>query len=549
MTHTTEPAGKLARLKRWSFAGIYALALIVVGFYTWQQYRPHQVADLVLAEGERIQCVSYSPHHKPGQTPLDPNFHAPREQIETDLRALAPRYACVRIYSVAQGLDQVPDIARSLGMKVLVGAWIARIPADNEKELNRAIDLVNRNQDVVRGLIVGNEVLLRRELSEAALLSLIQRAKQEVRVPVTYADVWEFWVQHKALEQAVDFVTVHILPYWEDNPVPIEHAIEHVDDVMAKVESQFTKPVMIGETGWPSLGRQREGAVPNLVNQARFIREFVNHARIKGWNYNLIEAIDAPWKRVLEGTVGGYWGLVDANTLDPKFDLTGPISNLDDTSEPLMAMGSAAILCLAIGLATATFGRGGLRATNFRTICSLLLLGSLAGLVWSLQSEHMRTAYRSDIEWYVLGAVALVAALGTFVLSAAVGRSACLHAADSEDLFNSLLRRAAAWIRGVTLFACATAAILIWLDPRYRDFPYWLYVLPALAYGCGWRLLAPQLALPPPSREEKILAVIIATSAIGRLIPEPLNPEVVTWTLLCLLMAEGARPVGRKRQQ
>lgn len=142
----------------------------------------------------------------------------------------------------------------------------------------------------------------------------------------------------------------------------------------------------------------------------------------------------------------------------------------------------------------------------------------------------------------------MLSAIGTLLLACAIGRSACAHTAASGGHFNSLLTRTGGWVRAITLFAGATAAILIWLDPRYRDFPYWLYVLPALAYAGGWRLLSPQLTLPDPSREEKILGVIIAVAAFGRLIPEPMNPEVIGWVLLALLLAEGARPVGRKRQ-
>jgi glucan 1,3-beta-glucosidase len=546
MTLTSAAYLKPGWLLRWRLAALYAVALALLGAYAWQQYKPHAIADLVLAEGERIQCVSYSPHHKPGQTPLNPNFHAPREQIEADLRALAPRFACVRTYSVAQGLDQVPDVARELGMKVLLGAWIGRVAAENDKELKHAIELANRNEDVVRGLIVGNEVLLRREQTEKGLRALIERAKSEVHVPVTYADVWEFWIRHKQLAEVVDFVTVHILPYWEDNPVAVEHAMEHIDNVMDKVHKTFDKPIMIGETGWPSQGRQREGSVPSLVNQARFIREFVNHARQRGWDYNLIEAIDAPWKRVLEGTVGGYWGLLDADTLDPKFDLTGPVANLDDIGDPLISMGSAAILSLALGLAAATIGRGEKHSANVPTILSLLLSGAFAGLVWSLQAEHMETAYRSDTEWYLLGLVAALAALGTLLLSTSIGRSLRVGESEQMQSFDAFLIRASSTMRALSLFAAAVAALLIWVDPRYRDFPYWLYLLPAIGYAMAWRLLGPKFQLEPARRQERILAVVIAIAGLGRLIPEPLNQQAIAWTALCLLLAESVRSSARQ---
>ena len=34
----------------------------------------------------------------------------------------------------------------------------------------------------------------------------------QVTVPVTYADVWEYWLRNREVYEAVDFVTIHILP-------------------------------------------------------------------------------------------------------------------------------------------------------------------------------------------------------------------------------------------------------------------------------------------------------------------------------------------------
>ncbi len=86
------------------------------------------------------------------------------------------------------------------------------------------------------------------------------------------------------------------------------------------------KEIVIGETGWPSEGRMREGAYPSAVNQAIFTRGFVKMAEESGWKYNFIEAFDQPWKRMSEGAVGGFWGLFDADRAD-KHILHGFVSN------------------------------------------------------------------------------------------------------------------------------------------------------------------------------------------------------------------------------
>ncbi|MEX5623722.1 beta (1-6) glucans synthase, partial [Pseudomonas syringae] len=119
------------------------------------------------------------------------------------------------------------------------------------------------------------------------------------------ADVWEFWLQHPQVAPEVDFLTIHLLPYWEDDPRGIDDALAHVADVRRVFGTRLApKDILIGETGWPSEGRPRETAIPSRVNEARFIRGFVAMAESNGWHYNLIEAFDQPWKRANEGAVG-----------------------------------------------------------------------------------------------------------------------------------------------------------------------------------------------------------------------------------------------------
>lgn len=313
----------------------HLLALLALGAWVAYQLRPVDMQALHLDEGERLKCVSYAPFRLPGQTPFNPDLHISREQIVGDLTELARITECVRIYSVGQGLEHVPEVAAGLGLKVLLGAWISSDVKLSRIDLDRAIELANRHPDTVATLIVGNEVLLRRERTVEQMRELIEYAQARTEVPVTYADVWEFWIRNLPLAEAVDRVTVHILPFWEDEPVAVDTAVTHVAAVLHEVRQHFDKPVMIGETGWPSAGRQREVSQPSRINQARYIREFVRRAHDEGWDYNLIEAIDQPWKRRLEGTVGGYWGILDSN-LTPKFPLTGPVAERDSYMQPAL---------------------------------------------------------------------------------------------------------------------------------------------------------------------------------------------------------------------
>ena len=503
---------------------------LLIGLLAWLgfQLRPVEMHDLQLSAGEKLKCVSYAPYHRPGQTPFDEKLRISPEQITTDLAALATITDCVRLYSVNQGLDQVLGIARTVGIKVLLGAWIGYDRDKNASELDRAIALANANTDVVRALIVGNEVLLRRERTEDEMRALIRSAKARTTVPVTYADVWEFWTRHDSLAQEVDFVTVHILPFWEDDPVDIEHALEHVAATRNHVGEHFAgKPILIGETGWPSQGRQREASRPSLVNQARYVREFVHQAHAHGWDYNLIEAIDQPWKRELEGTVGGFWGMLDANTLAPKFPFAGPVAERTRLRELITGAVAGALVGLLLGLSCSWGGM--LRRA------ALAVLGTTSGLIAVLHAEHALFAYRTSLEWSMLGAVAVLAIL--LPLALALWRGTPIPAADQawrclRDKHASIdLAPVLGLLRGLILFAAAIAALLLLVDSRYRDFPTLLYLGPAALLGAlGW-------AQAGYGRAERICAALIVASVIGRTLPEPTNPQAIAWLLTGLVLA------------
>lgn len=508
----------------------HLLGLVALSAWVLWQARPVAMHDLQLASGEKLKCVSYAPYHRSGQTPFDELGLISRAQIAEDLAALARITDCVRLYSVDQGLDQVPEVARTVGLKVLVGAWIGFDRNKNAAELERAIAVANDNADVVKALIVGNEVLLRRERTLTEMRTLIEYAQSKTEVPVTYADVWEFWVRNDSLAKSVDFVTVHILPFWEDDPVDIEDALKHVAAIHDEVSTHFAgRDILIGETGWPSAGRQREASKPSRVNQARYIREFIHQAHDLGWNYNLIEAIDQPWKRRLEGTVGGYWGMLDADTLRTKFPLAGPVAERDDLVTPALGALLAAAIALALAMATGGGNRSVLRTA------ALTMTGATSGLVAVLHFEHACLAYRDLGEWTVLGgmasaAVAVAVALacwqgGRLPSAAQAWRTLRLrpgHPAASDVL---------GALRGLVMFGAAVAALLLLVDSRYRDFPILLYLTPAAIFGVvGWWQRS-------AGRAERICAAVIAVSVIGRWLPEPANPQAIGWLLVGLVLA------------
>ncbi len=309
------------------------LAFVVVAAlnYLWWWYpnKPVEIAGWTTAP---LQSVSFAPY-RPGQSPLTRTFPTP-DQIESDLKRLQGKVGAVRTYSAGENLETVPQRAGKYGLKVWHGAWLNNNEKENLEQINLLIDHANKYKDTVERVIVGNEVLLRKDLTANQLRRYIRQVKQRVSQPVTYADVWEFWLRNPQLADEVDFITIHILPYWEDEPIGLERkeadgklAIEkHLVDIYKKVQARFPdKKIVIGETGWPSDGRMRSDARPGRVEQVKFFSIFRSAAEREKFDYNVIEAFDQYWKARQEGTVGAAWGLLDAQRHD-KFELGKPVS-------------------------------------------------------------------------------------------------------------------------------------------------------------------------------------------------------------------------------
>ena len=219
----------------------------------------------------------------------------------------------------------------------------------NEKEIETAIALAKRHRNI-DSVIVGNETLYRNEVLHRGptvpeLIAKIQRVKREVHVPVTTAEVWDIWLDHPELVSAVDYLAVHILPYWEGLPSSV--AVDHAIKIYQRLREAYPgKRIVIAEFGWPSAGLNRKDAVPDPVAQAEILREFVARADAMGIDYSIIEAFDQPWK-MFEGSVGAYWGIFDAER-HPKFALSGPVETPNWWLRMAAALALGLLLCIPI---------------------------------------------------------------------------------------------------------------------------------------------------------------------------------------------------------
>jgi exo-beta-1,3-glucanase (GH17 family)/cellulose synthase/poly-beta-1,6-N-acetylglucosamine synthase-like glycosyltransferase len=273
-------------------------------------------------EGQ-LASVSYAPFD--GSTHPDEGGKARAEQIRSDLKLLAPVARAIRLYSSTGGVELVPGIAQEFGLKVTVGAWIDKHQDRNEREIRSAIDLAKRHSNV-NGVIVGNETIYRGEETVPDLIQKIQQVKRSTNVPVTTGEIWNIWIEHPELVSAVDYIAAHILPYWEG--FSDKQAVDQAILIYDKLRQAYPgKRIVIAEFGWPSAGYNLKNADPGRLEQARILRDFVSRADAWGIDYNIVEAIDQPWK-TFEGGVGPYWGIFDASR-QPKFAWTGALVSPD----------------------------------------------------------------------------------------------------------------------------------------------------------------------------------------------------------------------------
>jgi exo-beta-1,3-glucanase (GH17 family) len=531
---------------RFAFGFFFPVAAAIVAVWWWLGL-PVAMPASPLGPGEKLPCVSYTPFRT--LTAFDEATPAATAaQIETDLALLAPVTACVRTYSIDLGVDQVPEIARRHGLTVLLGVWLGRETDKNRLEVERAVALANRHADVVRAVIVGNEVLLRGELSPEALVGLIRDVKARVPMPVTYADVWEFWLRYRALADAVDFVTVHILPYWEDVPVAPENAASHMDSVRKTVADSFPgKDILIGEVGWPGFGRMREGALPSAANEARVLHDVIAAGKRGGYRVNVIEGFDQPWKRQSEGTVGGHWGLFAADGEAPKFAWGAPVSNYPQWR--LQAAGGVAFAALIFALALMAAQRNpappGVAA--WAGVAAIALAaGALIG--WTVRNVPLESLGMSG--WAMSLTIAALAVFAPLAGAAALMRgiaaprfAALLGAAPWPQ---SRLARA---LGGLSLVLCVVSvaiALSLVFDPRYRDFPF----SPLTAAAAPYLVLTLLVAGARRGLAEIVAAAVLTASALFI----AWNEGIANWQALWLcaiflalavtLSAPGARRPG-----
>jgi exo-beta-1,3-glucanase (GH17 family) len=516
---------------RLGLAGLALSALVITAFWAWLGI-PLAMPHAPLKPGQKLYCISYAPFHG-RQTPLDLSTHISAEQIDHDLGQLAQLTDCVRTYSSDFGLDQIAEIAARHGLKVIQGLWLSGKSDYNRTQIETTVALAKRYPGTIKAVVVGNETLLRGEMSGDSLAVIMREVKSRIPEPVTYADVWEFWLRNPQVASAADFITIHILPYWEDFPIAAANAAAHVEAIRLKVAAAFPgKEILIGEVGWPSAGRMREGALPSPVNQARVIQDVLALAARENFRVNLIEAYDQPWKRALEGTTGGHWGLIGDGRRQFKFVWGEPLSN-----HPLwlwQMIAGLALAAIVFGVAYLA-GRKNARPSGWIAVTGNAIAGG-ALIGWTVANVPIESLGVGS--WLRSCALAAVALLSAPVVSAAIMRGepiprfSKLLGPSAQRIHDPLALALGGLLIATTLLAVLTALGLVF-DPRYKDFPF----APLTAAAVPFVLHTLTMPRPVGARgtSELLAAALLALSALYIVFDEGFANWQALWLCAALL--------------
>jgi GPH family glycoside/pentoside/hexuronide:cation symporter len=253
-----------------------------------------------------LHGICFSPYEE-GQ---DLNDTLSEKQISRRMKIIEPYTKWVRSFSCTKGNEYIPKIAKQYGLKTVVGAWISDDRAKNNAEISNLVKLAN--EGMVDVAVVGNEVLLRNELTIDEVLSFIKKVREQLpsHIPVTYIDSYFIFDQHPALIKACDLLLINCYPFWEGADIEVATAyLRYMYNLV--VQQAGGKPVIISETGWPNDGEATEDAKPSKLNAMKYFINVNHWAEKEHIKVFYFSSFDESWKIHHEGDVGQRWGLWD----------------------------------------------------------------------------------------------------------------------------------------------------------------------------------------------------------------------------------------------
>jgi exo-beta-1,3-glucanase (GH17 family) len=290
---------------------------------------------LLASPGFSFIGINYSPFHYPGQSP-NLGTPIPDDQFIADLQTLATKFQVIRTYGddATTRLDRIVPLAsaNTPTLKVWLGVYEDGTfnGAGTKTYLDTAISQANTYSNV-EAVVVGNECLpgdpIGSPVSVAQMIADLQYVKAAItnkNIKVTTCLTYASGVtNNNGLQVApyCDVIMVNVYPFYGgvaiDNNQAIQNLLNAYQNII--VPRYPGKPIVIGETGWPSAPASQpiNQAVPGLANEETFTNQVIANRSRLGDTF-LYEAFDEPWGPG-GNAWGPWWGLWDQNRI-PKFN-------------------------------------------------------------------------------------------------------------------------------------------------------------------------------------------------------------------------------------
>ena len=276
-----------------------------VDFSTYSEPDQKALFKSVLSNGLHGICFSpYREYQDTDDTLSD-------SQIMERMERIAPYTKWMRSFSCTGGNEHIPKAAKENGLKTMVGAWIGHNKEENDKEIKALIGLAKKG--LVDIAVVGNEVLMRDDLSEQQILDYLAEVKEALpTLKVGYVDAYYQFIQRPKLVEACDVILINCYPFWEGSKIEFAtSSLKEMYEATKKIAND--KPVIITETGWPNLGDSVGMSIPSQQNAMEYFINANSWAASEKAPLFYFSSFDESWKVHQEGDVGARWGIWDKN--------------------------------------------------------------------------------------------------------------------------------------------------------------------------------------------------------------------------------------------
>jgi exo-beta-1,3-glucanase (GH17 family) len=233
-------------------------------------------------------------HVKPSQNNITRDM-AVMSQLTTSVRTYGTD--CNQTQMLIHAIDRL-EIKDT--MKIWLGVWLDSNDTTTQRQIDQTWTILDDyGCDYFKGVIIGNEVLFRKDMNATRLLSHVTDfrtniTKHKCDLPVAMADLGDNWTADMAIK--VDVVMSNVHPFFAgveaDKAAAWTMDFWTTHDVALTASSKNIKQV-IAEVGWPSAGGKNcgqapscdKGSVAGIDELNKFMEDWICPRKANGTEY------------------------------------------------------------------------------------------------------------------------------------------------------------------------------------------------------------------------------------------------------------------------